>query len=137
VGYFVSCVSKDHVVAGSAGGYVQSTDAAQLQRLQRGDLVLFYSEGTRFRAGARLQAFTAVGRVAGGAPHQVTVTPVFKPWRRRMEFIEADETSIVPLAEALSFVTDKTSLAMPAKRGLFEIGIDDFMIVADAMKADL
>jgi hypothetical protein len=67
----------------------------------------------------------------------VTVTPVFKPWRRRMEFVRTDETPIGPLAERLSFVTDKASLAMPAKRGLFEIGRDDFLIIAAAMKAAL
>lgn len=135
--YFVACVSKDHVVAGVLGEYLQSKDAAPLKRMGRGDLVLFYSEGTLFRAGERLQAFTAIGRVIDGAPHQVTVTPVFKPWRRRMEFIGAEETPIAPLAEQLSFVTDKATLAMPAKRGLFEVGIDDFMIAATAMKADL
>jgi len=135
--YFISCVSKDHVVAGVEGGYLQSKDAAPLKRMEPGDLVLFYSEGTRFRAGERLQAFTAVGRVADRATSQVTVTPVFKPWRRRMEFIRADEASIVPLAETLSFVTDKAALTMPAKRGLFEIGREDFLIVAAAMKAAL
>lgn len=135
--YFVACVSKDHVVAGVLGEYLQSKDAAPLKRMDRGDLVVFYSEGTLFRAGERLQAFTAIGRVADGAPHQVTVTPVFKPWRCRMEFIGAEEAPIAPIVEQLSFVSDKTTLAMPAKRGLFEVSVDDFMIVANAMKADL
>lgn len=134
--YWVSCVSKDHVVAGVIGGYVQSTEAGPLRRLSRGDMVVFYSEGSQFRAGELLQAFTAIGRVTDTAPSQVTVTPVFKAWRLKMTFIGSEETPIEPLVPELAFITDKLNWGLP-RRGLFEISAEDFARVAQAMDAEI
>ena len=90
-----------------------------------------------FRAGERLQAFTAIGRVAGDAPYQTKVTAQFIPWRRRMEFVECEEAMILPLVPGLAFIADKTNWGLSLKRGLFEINAEDFSVIAKAMKADL
>lgn len=137
--YWINCVARNHVLAGVAGGFTQAAKgkAEPLKRLSNGDLMAFYSEGTLFRAGERLQAFTAIGRVVGEAPYQTKVTAQFIPWRRRMEFVECQEAPILPLLPDLMFITDKPNWGLSLQRGLFEISADDFGVIAKAMKADL
>ncbi len=137
--YWINCVAKNHVLAGVAGGFTQAPNgkAEALKRLSSGDMMAFYSEGTLFRAGERLQAFTAIGRVVGEAPYQTKVTARFIPWRRRMEFLECEEAPILPLVPGLGFTTDKADWGLSLKRGLFEISAEDFGAIAAAMKADL
>jgi len=139
VKYWINCVAKNHVLAGVEGGFTQAANgkAEPLKRLSSGDAMVFYSEGTLFRAGERLQAFTAIGRVAGDAPFQTKVTQKFIPWRRRMEFLECEEAPILPLIPDLAFITEKSNWGLALKRGLFEISADDFVVIAKAMKADL
>jgi len=139
VKYWINCLSKNHVLAGVEGGFTQAANgkADRMRRLSPGDVVVFYSEGTTFRAGERLQAFTAIGRVAGKDPFQTKVTAKLMPWRRRVEYIEAAEASILPLIPALAFVTDKTNWGTSLKGGFLEIGEADGTLIANAMKADL
>jgi len=70
VKFWINCLSKNHVVAGVAGGFVQTAkgEADPLRKLSSGDVIAFHSEGTSFRAGQLLQAFTAIGRRSGQGP---------------------------------------------------------------------
>ena len=137
--YWINCVAKNHVLAGVEGGFTQAANgkADPMRRLSAGDVVIFYSEGTTFRAGQRLQAFTAIGRVAGKDPFQVKVTPKLIPWRRRVEYIDSEETSILPLVPDLAFVADKDDWGASLKGGFIGIGEGDATLIAKAMKADL
>ena len=137
--YWINCLSKNHVVAGVDGGFTQAANgkADPMRRLSSGDVVIFYSEGTLFRKGERLQAFTAIGRVAGKDPFQTKVTAKLIPWRRRVEYVEAEDTSIVPLIPALAFITDKAQWGVALRAGLFEISDADGALIAAAMKANL
>jgi len=139
VKFWINCVSKNHVLAGVAGGFTQAGHgkAEPLKRLSSGDVIAFYSSGTLFRAGELIQAFTAIGRVAGKEPFQASVTTTSRAWRRRVEFIECEEASILPLIPELSFITDKTNWGLPLRRGLFEISEADAALIAKAMKATL
>lgn len=136
---WINCLSKNHVLAGVEGGFTQAANgkADPMRRLSAGDVVIFYSEGTLFRAGERLQAFTAIGRVAGKDPFQTKVTPKLVPWRRRVEYVECEETPIVPLLPELAFVTDKEQWGASLRAGFFEISEADCHVIAAAMKADL
>jgi len=137
--YFVNTVSRDHVERGVAGGFTQANHGRPtgLQRLTRGDLIVFYSPKTAFEGGAPLQSFTALGRVTDDEPYQATMTATFHPWRRRVEFLRGAEAPIRPLIDALSFLTDKTHWGMPFRRGLFEIPESDFATIAQAMRVQL
>ena len=137
--YWINCVAKNHVLAGVEGGYTQAAHgkAEPLRQLSSGDAMVFYSEGTLFRAGERLQAFTAVGLIAGKEPFQTKVTAKFIPWRRRVEFMECEEAPILPLIPTLEFLTDKTDWTRSFKHSLFEITETDFEHIARAMKVDL
>lgn len=137
--FWINCISKNHVLAGVEGGFTQAAHgkAEPLRKLSSGDVIIFYSSGTLFRAGELLQKFTAIGRVAGNDAFQTKVTAKFIPWRRRVEFLECEEASILPLIPDLAFITDKTNWGLPLRKGLFEIGAADAERIAAAMKADL
>lgn len=135
--YWINVITKDHVLAGMAGGFTQANHGAAttLQLLREGDIIFFYSPGTLFRAGEILQAFTAVARVADGEAHQVTLSPRMKPWRRNVIPLRCEEAAIKPLIAELDFINDKAHWGLSLRGGLFEIGKDDAQRIAAAMKA--
>jgi hypothetical protein len=77
--YWINTVSRTHVQMGVDGGFTQADHGkrTRLQRLEKGDLIAFYSPRTEFRGGEPLQAFTAIGRVADEEPYQVEMRAVF------------------------------------------------------------
>ncbi len=135
--YFVNTVSRDHLQRGIVGGFTQANHGRPtgLKLLKRGDLIVFYSPKTAFEGGEPLQAFTALGRVADDAPYRAEMSPSFRPWRRKLEFLPSEEAPIRPLIEELNFLTDKAHWGMLFRRGLFEIPERDFEVIAKAMTA--
>jgi hypothetical protein len=82
-----------------------------------------------------LQRFTAIGQVVDAQPYRVEMTPGFHPWRRRLRFLPAEEVAIEPLLDRLDFITDRRRWGFIFRRGLFEIGAEDFGRIAGAMGA--
>jgi EVE domain len=137
VRYWINTVSRDHVHAGMEGGFTQADHGrpARLRRLRPDDLIAFYSPRTTYPSGAPLQAFTAVGKVVDSEPYQVEMTPTFRPWRRRLQFLPACEAPIAPLLDNLTFIGDRRHWGFVFGRGLFEVGAEDFQRIARAMRA--
>lgn len=137
--YWVNTVSWSHVQRGVEGGFTQADHgrATRLQRLNRGDWIVFYSPRTDFRAGEPLQRFTAIGRVLDDAPYQVEMHPDFHPWRRRVEFLPCQAAPIQPLIQSLNFIGDKRQWGFTFRRGLFEIGAADFDRIAQALQTSV
>lgn len=137
--YWINTVSRDHVEAGIQGGFTQADHgkSTRLKRLTKGDLIAFYSPRTAYRNGAPLQSFTAIGKVVDDVPFQVEMTPHFHPWRRRLDFLKAEQTPIRPLIDCLDFITNKKQWGYPFRRGLFSVSPEDFRRIADAMKVVL
>jgi hypothetical protein len=137
--YWINTVSRDHVRLGVEGGFTQANHgrATTLRKLARGDLVAFYSPRTSYPDGEPLRHFTAIGRVLDDAPYQAEMTATFHPWRRRVQFLECEEAPIQDLVDELAFIPDRTRWGFPFRRGLFEIGADDFHRIARAMKVRL
>ena len=137
--YWINTVSRAHVEVGVEGGFAQADHgrSTRLKRLEKGDLIAFYSPRTEFRGGEPLQAFTALGRIADEAPYQVEMRPGFCPWRRRVAFFESQPAPIRPLIEDLDFIQDKHHWGYPFRRGLFEVQRADFERIAAAMSANL
>ena len=102
-----------------------------------GDWIAYYSATVTYGGKDKLQAFTAIGRVAGKEPFQTRVTDTQIPWRRRVEYLDSEEASILPLVAELSFITDKANWGAALKGGFIEIGDADATRIAQAMKADL
>ena len=137
--FWISVTSKDHVLAGLAGGYAQARGdkAGPLHRLDRGDVIFFYSPGTLFRAGEPLQAFTAVARIADDTPYEVDPGRRVRTWRRTITALASEETPAAPLVAALEFIADKENWATAIGRGLFPISEGDARRIAAAMHVAL
>lgn len=137
--YWINTVSRDHVQVGMTGGFTQANHgkSTNLKRLQRGDLIAFYSSRTGLNDGAPLQKFTAIARVTDDEPYQATMSPDFHPWRRNVDALPVTPTPIHPLIPALSFIQDKQRWGFPFRRGLFPIPERDFWLIAEAMGAVL
>lgn len=132
--FWINTVSYEHVKAGMEGGFTQADHglAKNLRRLAPGDLITYYSPRTHFRSGEILQQFTAIARVKESL-YRVEMTPTFKPWRQRVEFLPCQPVSIRPLIPELSFIRDKAHWGFVFRRGLFEIPKDDFLRIANIM----
>lgn len=137
--YWINTVSRDHVLLGVKGGFTQADHGrnTRLKKIEKGDLLVFYSPRTQFRGGEPLQEFTAVGRVTDDEPFQVEMNPDFHPWRRRVKFLKSQEAPIAPLIPDLGFIKDKRHWGYPFRRGFFEVSRSDFEQIALAMRVRL
>lgn len=137
--YWLNTISRAHVQLGVKGGFTQADHgkSTRLRRLEKGDLIAFYSPRTEFRGGEPLQTFIAIGRIADEEPYQAEMRPDFHPWRRRVAFFESQEAPIPPLIEELGFIENKKQWGYPFRRGLFEVGQADFERIAEAMNVKL
>jgi predicted RNA-binding protein len=133
--YWINTISKDHVMRGVEGGFTQANHGAKhnLQRLSKGDWIIFYSPKTAFEGGEPLQVFTAIGQVTDDEPYQFKMSEDFIPFRRNMKFAKAKEAPIRPLIEELEFIKDKTHRGYKFRFGMFEIPEHDFKIIAGAV----
>jgi hypothetical protein len=138
--HWINVVSLNHVRTGMEGGFTQADHGARsrLERLSKGDTIVFYSPRTELRAGDPVQRFTAVAEVVDDAPFEaepVDETP--PPWRRLVRFIPCEEAPVRPLIEELEFIRDKKSWGVAFRRGFFEIGAADYERLAVAMRVTL
>jgi hypothetical protein len=136
---WVNTVSREHVLLGVEGGFTQADHGkpTRLRRLERGDVLAFYSPRTQMRRGDPLQRFTALGVIADDEPYQVEMSPTFRPWRRALAFVPADEAPARLIVDRLSFVTDPRHWGLPFRRGLFAVPEPDMVQIAAAMHARL
>lgn len=133
--FWINAVSLDHVQIGVAGGFVQSDHGAptRLRWLHEGDWIAMYSPRVGRRAGAPVQAFTALGQVVDAEPYQVRLTVDVEPWRRRVVWQPVTPADVRPLLPHLGFVIDKVQWGYPFRRGLFRIDAADFEVIAGSM----
>lgn len=136
---WIAVASGEHVRIGRAQGFMQVCHgkAAPLRRLSPGDRVAYYSPTELFRGKDRLQAFTAIGRVARGAPYQADMGGGFCPFRRNVQWSEAIVTPLRPLIGQLAFTRDNKNWGYQLRLGLFEVAHEDMQIIASAMQAEL
>jgi hypothetical protein len=132
---WINTISAEHVQRGVAGGFTQADHgkADRLKRLARGDWIAFYSPKTNYPEGDPLRMFTAVGQIVDDEPYQVEVTPEFKPFRRKVEFLDCTPVPIRPLIEELEFIEDKQRWGFRFKFGLFRINEHDFEVIRSAL----
>lgn len=135
---WVGVVSRAHVMRGVAGGFAQLCHGKQapLRRMREGDLLVYYSPTTEFRAGEKLQAFTALGRVRGDDAYRFDMGGGFVPFRRDVDYLGKRVVPLDALRDRLAF-TRNGNWGMLARRGHFEITLEDASIIARAMGIDL
>ncbi|MBS0289033.1 MAG: EVE domain-containing protein [Proteobacteria bacterium] len=133
--FWIGTVSKEHVLRGKAEGFAQVCHGkeAPLKRMQVNDLLLYYSPTEKFGEKTPYQSFTAIGVIQPGDAYQVTMNQDFKPFRRDVKYLAANDTPIRPLIPKLSFIRDKTRWGSVFRFGILKIPKEDFIIIAKAM----
>ena len=134
--YWVSTVSREHVLIGVAGGFAMMNQGklAPLLRLRPGDGLVYYSPKTAYPDGAPLKAFTAIGRVRDKDPYPAQLANGQPVHRRDIDWMPATETAIESLSEGLEFT--RGNWGMLARRGCFEISDADAKLIRAAMLKD-
>lgn len=136
--FWIIVASKDHLQRGLAGGFIQANHgkAAPLKRMQAGDWVIFYSPKLEYDKPEKLQCFTAIGKVADENIYQADMGGGFIPFRRNVTFLPAQDISILPLINELTFIKDKTHWGAPFRFGTLQIPEQDFRLLASKMVGD-
>ncbi len=137
---WLAVASAEHVEIGRSAGFMQVCHgkASPLRRVQPGDRVVYYSPNRHYwpshmsRSKDRLQAFTAIGTVKQGAPYQADMGFGFQPYRRDVDWHDAQPTPIATLEGALAFMQEK-NWGYRLRQGLVEISDADMTAIADAM----
>lgn len=137
---WIGVASLDHVVAAVRGGFVQLGHGkhAPVRRLQRRDLIAYYSPRERLDEGSpAVRAFTAIGRIQDDDPFEVKQGEDFHSFRRKAEFLKADRAPIAELLDKLSFTRGKRSWGVAFRQSLLKVSEADFCVIARAMGASL
>ena len=136
--YWIGVVSKIQVEAAVAGGFMQFNygRAGPLERMREGDGVAFYSPRTDYPEGDRVQAFTAIGRVANGSIFQGEPADGVTPFRRTAAYFSAHDAPIKPLLEVLTFIRNKDHWGATFRFGAVRVPAEDFARIAAAMGRD-
>lgn len=136
--YWIGVVSASHVKRGVRGGFAQLCHgkSAPLRRMLPGDWLVYYSPRTEMRGGEPLQAFTAIGRVIDDRVYEYAMSETFVPFRRNIEYVSCQVAGIGNLLDRLSFTRGKRNWGFPFRAGHFEIDLEDFLTIAEAMQAD-
>lgn len=134
---WIAVASAEHVRKGRTDGFMQVCHgkAAPLRRIKPGDFVAYYSPVEVFQSKARMQAFTAIGRVRAGEPYPFDMNGGFCPYRRDVDWFAAREAAIHPLLDRLEFSRGQRNWGYQFRFGLFEVSAHDFDVIAQAMGA--
>jgi len=81
----------------------------------------------------KCQEFTALGEVVDNDIYTFQVSEDFCPSRRKIEFLQTHDVSILPLISNLDFIQNKQSWGYPFRFGFFEIMKHDFDLIAQHM----
>jgi hypothetical protein len=133
--YWIAVASKDHVMAGVAGGFMQANHGKRspLQRVRPDDWIIYYSSKLHYGQPEPCQAFTAVGQIKTGDVYTAQMANNFEPARREVAFYDCEEVAIRPLIPQLNFIQDKQHWGTMFRFGFFEITQADFETIAQQM----
>lgn len=133
--YWMAVASKDHVKAGISAGIAQVCHgkSSPLERMKKGDFIVYYSGRQTMDKPDKCREFTALGKVSDDEIYPFRVTEDFCPSRRNIEYLPGKDISILPLINGLDFIRNKKSWGYPFRFGLFEISRHDFDLIASQM----
>lgn len=133
--YWIIVASKDHVKTGIVEGIAQACHgkSSPLKRMKKGDFIIYYSGKQTMGKLEKCQEFTALGKVIDDETYQVQVSEDFCPSRRNIEFLQHEDTSILPLINNLDFIQNKKSWGYPFRFGFLEINQHDFGLISSQM----
>ncbi len=135
VKYWIGVVSKEHVLNGVSNQIAQIGHGkiSGLNRMKKGDWLIYYSPKISLESKEKLQCFTALGQVADDSAYQVDISDTFKPWRRNINYYPTKEIPIFPLIDKLQFIKDTKHWGYVFRFGLIEISLHDFKLIKQLM----
>ncbi len=133
--FWIAVISKNHVLKGMDWKIMQVCHGKKtpLKRIKKGDFILFYSSKAAMDDKKPYQKFTAIAKAIDDEIYQVEQFKGFEPFRRKVTFMDCNETEIRPLINDLDFIPNKKSWGYPFRYGLLEISKKDFKLVASKM----
>lgn len=133
--FWIGVASKDHVDNGVQLGICQFCHgkATPARRPQKGDFLIHYSSKVNMDRPELYQKFTAIGIIQDDAPYQVDMGNGFQPFRRNVQYFDAQHVAIQPLIDQLPFIKNKSSWGYVFRYGFFEIDQESFEIIATHM----
>jgi hypothetical protein len=138
-GNWIAVACAEHVRRGRELGFMQVCHGkgAPLRRIQPGDRIAYYSPTVAFPGKDKLRSFTAIGVVKAAAPYQFEMGGGSRPFRRDVNWLEADETPIQPLIAELELSAGKRNWGYQLRYGLLSVSDHDMETIAKAMGAAL
>ena len=122
--FWIGVVSKEHVLRGVEGGFCQVCHGKKgpLNRMKKGDYLLYYSPKYQLNSQEKLQAFTEVEMFEG-----------FFPFRRDVSYYQPIRDCPI---EQVRLHPEWHQYASQLRYGHFEISKDFFLYVFEQMKLD-
>ncbi|USO00515.1 MAG: EVE domain-containing protein [Alphaproteobacteria bacterium] len=132
--FWIGVACKEHVEIGVKLGICQFCHgkASPAKKLSRGDFVIYYSSKVKMESAEPYQKFTAIGKVTDDEAYQVGLNE-FKPFRRNIDYFDAEHVNIRPLIALLPFIKNKNSWGYTFRYGFLEIDQKSFEIIATNM----
>ena len=133
--YWIGVACKEHIENGIKLGICQFCHgkSAPAKRLQKGDFLIYYSSKHTMGGSEFYQKFTAIGIVKDETPYQVEMEDGFKPFRRDIDYLNAQHVDIKPLIPLLPFIKNKNSWGYVFRYGFLEIDQKSFEIIGKEM----
>ncbi|QXA19168.1 EVE domain-containing protein [Streptococcus gordonii] len=133
--FWIGVVSKEHVLRGVEGGFCQLCHGkkAPLNRMKKGDYLLYYSPKYQMNDQEKLQNFTAVGKILDDTAYQVEMFEDFFPFRRDVSYYQPVIDCHI---EQVRQHPQWRQYASQLRYGHFEVSKDFFLYVFDQMKVD-
>jgi len=133
--FWIGVACKEHVADGVKLNICQFCHgkSSPARRLFKGDFVIYYSSKVTMEGSELYQKFTAIGIVVDDAAYQIDMGNGFKPFRRNIEYFDANHLDIKPLIPLLPFIKDKKSWGYIFRYGFLEIDQKSFEVIANGM----
>ncbi|MBP2621998.1 EVE domain-containing protein [Streptococcus panodentis] len=131
--FWVGVVSKEHVLKGVEGGFCQVCHGkgGPLNRMKKGDYLLYYSPKYQLNGKEKLQAFVAAGKILDDQAYQVQMFEDFFPFRRDVAYYQPVKDC--PIEQARQH-PEWRQYATQLRYGHFEVSKDFFLYIFNQMK---
>lgn len=132
--YWLAVACKEHVQKGVQGGFMQVCHGklAPLARVKAGDRVVYYSPKTSLASGEPCQEFTAIGEVTSHEAYSFDMGNGFVPFRKDVNFYDAQAVSVHTLMNTLKLTKDK-NWGYQLRFGLLKLSEQDCLSIRSAM----
>lgn len=129
--FWIGVASKEHVLIGKEGGFCQLNHGKKtaLNRMKKGDYIIYYSPKYAMNDTTPYQCFVAVGKIKSDT-YQAKMTESFHPFRRDVIYLKQSQDVSLHAIEDDELTAVKSSL----RYGHVEISKALFMKIVSSMQ---